>query len=153
MTQFKSLQYALFSTSFVEILGGVFFLLTSAYILRDKSKVEAAIAGKCYAVPSLENISIASISHAFFSFIFSIHSLHIYPTPGTSSNTPALTKQALIESEVTHLQQIFHFVFGFRCLKYPITNHSTIRFAFCSNWDRDDEASPNSDTYIHTHSH
>lgn len=44
--QFKSLQYALFSTSFVEVLGGVFFLLTSAYILRDKSKVEAAIAGK-----------------------------------------------------------------------------------------------------------
>lgn len=46
VTQFKSLQYALFSTSFVEVLGGVFFLLTSAYIIRDKSKVEAAIAGK-----------------------------------------------------------------------------------------------------------
>lgn len=44
--QFKSLQYALFSTSFVEVLGGVFFLLTSAYILRDKAKVEAAVAGK-----------------------------------------------------------------------------------------------------------
>lgn len=46
MTKFKALQYALFTTSFVEILGGVFFLITAAYILKDKAKVEEAIAGK-----------------------------------------------------------------------------------------------------------
>ena len=45
-TKFKALQYALFSTSFVEILGGVFFLITAGYILRDKSKAEKAVFGK-----------------------------------------------------------------------------------------------------------
>lgn len=44
--QFKSLQYSLFSTSFVEVLGGVFFLVTAAYILKDKSTVDRAVAGK-----------------------------------------------------------------------------------------------------------
>ncbi|XP_037041288.1 protein spinster isoform X3 [Bradysia coprophila] len=43
-TRFKALQYALFSTCFVEILGGVFFLCTAAYILRDKAKAERAVA-------------------------------------------------------------------------------------------------------------
>lgn len=44
--QFKSLQYALFVTCFVEIIGGVFFLITSIYILDDKRKVEEAISCK-----------------------------------------------------------------------------------------------------------
>nr|XP_019547728.2 protein spinster isoform X2 [Aedes albopictus] len=43
--QFRALQYALFSTSFVEIIGGVFFLLTAMYILRDRRNVERAVAG------------------------------------------------------------------------------------------------------------
>lgn len=42
--QFRALQYALFSTSFVEIIGGVFFLLTAMYILRDRRNVERAVA-------------------------------------------------------------------------------------------------------------
>lgn len=46
--QFQSLQYALFVTCFVEIIGGVFFLITSIYILSDKKKVEEAISGECY---------------------------------------------------------------------------------------------------------
>lgn len=46
LIEFKSLQYSLFSTSFIEVLGGIFFLFTSAYIIRDKLKVEQAIAGK-----------------------------------------------------------------------------------------------------------
>lgn len=44
--EFKSLQYALFSTCFVEILGGFFFLVTAFYIVEDKRKVEKAIHGK-----------------------------------------------------------------------------------------------------------
>lgn len=44
--QFKALQYSLFSTSFVEVLGGVFFLVTAVYILRDRSNVERAVAGE-----------------------------------------------------------------------------------------------------------
>lgn len=44
--QFQSLQYALFVTCFIEILGGVFFLLTSIYILGDKKKVEEEVSGK-----------------------------------------------------------------------------------------------------------
>lgn len=45
-TQFKALQYSLFSTSFVEVLGGVFFFICAAYILKDKKTVEQAVAGK-----------------------------------------------------------------------------------------------------------
>lgn len=43
--QFKALQYALFSTSFVEVLGGVFFLLTAAYVLKDRANVDRVVAG------------------------------------------------------------------------------------------------------------
>lgn len=42
--QFRALQYALFSTSFVEVIGGVFFLLTAMYILRDRRNVERVVA-------------------------------------------------------------------------------------------------------------
>ncbi|XP_038210127.1 protein spinster isoform X3 [Zerene cesonia] len=42
--QFRALQYALFVTCFVEVIGGVFFLLTALYIVRDKLKVDRAIA-------------------------------------------------------------------------------------------------------------
>ncbi|XP_013186865.1 protein spinster isoform X1 [Amyelois transitella] len=42
--QFRSLQYALFVTCFVEVIGGVFFLLTAMYIVKDKQKVDRAIA-------------------------------------------------------------------------------------------------------------
>jgi MFS transporter, Spinster family, sphingosine-1-phosphate transporter len=45
-TQFKALQYSLFSTSFVEVLGGVFFLLTAVYILKDRANVDRAVAGE-----------------------------------------------------------------------------------------------------------
>lgn len=43
--QFKALQYSLFTTSFVEVLGGIFFLLTAAYILKDRANVDRAVAG------------------------------------------------------------------------------------------------------------
>lgn len=42
--QFKALQYALFSTSFVEVLGGVFFLITAAYVLKDRANVDRVVA-------------------------------------------------------------------------------------------------------------
>ncbi|KAM3965083.1 lysolipid transporter protein spinster isoform 2-T2 [Aphomia sociella] len=42
--QFRSLQYALFVTCFVEVLGGIFFLLTAIYIVKDKQTVDRAIA-------------------------------------------------------------------------------------------------------------
>lgn len=45
-TKFKALQYSLFTTSFVEVIGGLFFLITAAYILRDKAKAEKAVSGK-----------------------------------------------------------------------------------------------------------
>ncbi|XP_041979206.1 protein spinster isoform X4 [Aricia agestis] len=44
LVEFRSLQYALFVTCFVEILGGLFFFLTAIYIVKDKLKVERAIA-------------------------------------------------------------------------------------------------------------
>ncbi|XP_052893687.1 protein spinster isoform X2 [Anopheles moucheti] len=43
LIKFRALQYALFSTCFVEILGGVFFLITAIYIDRDRARVEAVV--------------------------------------------------------------------------------------------------------------
>ncbi|CAH1116879.1 unnamed protein product [Phaedon cochleariae] len=45
LAKFKSLQYALFSTCFVEVIGGLFFLITAFYIIQDKHKVEQAVNG------------------------------------------------------------------------------------------------------------
>lgn len=45
---FKSLQYALFTTCFVEVIGGFFFLITALYVLRDKMLVDQAITGMCF---------------------------------------------------------------------------------------------------------
>lgn len=44
--QFHSLQYALFTTNFVEVLGGLFFLFTALYIVRDKENAERELAGE-----------------------------------------------------------------------------------------------------------
>jgi hypothetical protein len=41
------LQYSLFMTCFVEVIGGFFFLLTSLYITWDRRQAEKAIAGRC----------------------------------------------------------------------------------------------------------
>ncbi|XP_052895832.1 uncharacterized protein LOC128303019 [Anopheles moucheti] len=41
--KFRALQYALFSSCFVEIFGGVFFLITAIYIDRDRARVEAVV--------------------------------------------------------------------------------------------------------------
>ncbi|XP_054274582.1 protein spinster-like isoform X2 [Macrosteles quadrilineatus] len=43
--QFHSLQYALFTTNFVEVLGGLFFLFTALYIQQDKEIAERELAG------------------------------------------------------------------------------------------------------------
>lgn len=45
-TAFESLQYSLFSTTFVEVLGGVFFLLTACFIINDRRKADRASQGK-----------------------------------------------------------------------------------------------------------
>ncbi|XP_030379062.1 protein spinster isoform X3 [Scaptodrosophila lebanonensis] len=42
--KFEGLQYALFSTTFVEVLGGIFFLLTACYIIKDKTAAVRAVA-------------------------------------------------------------------------------------------------------------
>ena len=44
--EFRALQYSLFMTCFVEVIGGIFFFITAIYIVRDKLKVDRAIAGK-----------------------------------------------------------------------------------------------------------
>jgi nitrate reductase NapE component len=44
--EFKALQYALFTTCFVEIVGAFFFLVNALYILEDKHKVDKAIQGE-----------------------------------------------------------------------------------------------------------
>jgi len=44
--EFYSLQYAMFLTMFVEVLGALFFFLTALHIQKDKALVDLAIAGK-----------------------------------------------------------------------------------------------------------
>ncbi|XP_070523726.1 protein spinster isoform X2 [Cardiocondyla obscurior] len=44
--EFHSLQYAMFLTMFVEILGALFFFFTALYIQKDKALVDLAIADK-----------------------------------------------------------------------------------------------------------
>uniref|UniRef100_A0A1Y1LFH6 Major facilitator superfamily (MFS) profile domain-containing protein n=1 Tax=Photinus pyralis TaxID=7054 RepID=A0A1Y1LFH6_PHOPY len=51
LIDFKALQYAIFTTCFVEVIGGVFFLITAMYIVKDRLKVEHAV--KDVAVPSV----------------------------------------------------------------------------------------------------
>ncbi|XP_050311311.1 protein spinster isoform X3 [Anthonomus grandis grandis] len=41
--EFKALQYALFTTCFIEVIGALFFLLNALYIVEDKEKVDRAI--------------------------------------------------------------------------------------------------------------
>ncbi|CAD7015451.1 unnamed protein product [Ceratitis capitata] len=43
---FRALQYSLFSTSFVEVLGAVFFFLTAIYIIKDKRRAMRATFGE-----------------------------------------------------------------------------------------------------------
>lgn len=43
---FHSLQYALFTTSFVEVLGGFFFLFTALYIEQDKQNADRELTGQ-----------------------------------------------------------------------------------------------------------
>jgi len=44
--EFRSLQYAMFLTMFVEVIGALFFFLTALHIQKDKALVDLAIAGK-----------------------------------------------------------------------------------------------------------
>lgn len=46
LNAFKALQYALFITCFVEVIGGLFFLVNALFIVEDREKVERAIHGK-----------------------------------------------------------------------------------------------------------
>jgi len=41
---FKSLEYALFVVLFIEVLGGLFFLANSWYLVGDRQKAQRAIA-------------------------------------------------------------------------------------------------------------
>lgn len=45
LIEFRSLQYALFITIFVEILGALFFFFTALYIEKDKALVELTVTG------------------------------------------------------------------------------------------------------------
>ena len=48
LVEFRSLQYSLFITCFVEVLGGVFFLLTALYIVHDKAEAEREVSGNLH---------------------------------------------------------------------------------------------------------
>ncbi|XP_073848477.1 lysolipid transporter protein spinster isoform X3 [Musca autumnalis] len=62
LTKFEALQYALFSTCFVEVLGGIFFLITAAFIISDKRKASQAIRDGHQAVPNHAPVDIDEIS-------------------------------------------------------------------------------------------
>ncbi|KAI8036373.1 hypothetical protein M5D96_010966 [Drosophila gunungcola] len=43
--QFEGLQYALFSTTFVEVVGGIFFMITACFIIKDKYNATRGLQG------------------------------------------------------------------------------------------------------------
>lgn len=45
IVNFHSLQYALFITSFVEVLGAVFFFFAASHIVKDKEQAETETPG------------------------------------------------------------------------------------------------------------
>lgn len=45
VVRFRSLQYALFTTCFVEVLGGLFFLLTALHVVEDRAAAERHLQG------------------------------------------------------------------------------------------------------------
>ncbi|KAK0097063.1 hypothetical protein PV326_003402 [Microctonus aethiopoides] len=54
--EFRCLQYSLFVTIFIEVLGGLFFFLTALYIEKDKAMVELTIAeATCAETALLDN--------------------------------------------------------------------------------------------------
>lgn len=93
---FQSLQYSLFVTLFITILGGGFFLICSLYVVQDKKDADAATKGKigAYLHRLLSTISLQptyfSILELFFG-VFSyclltsrLASKYIYYGPTTS---------------------------------------------------------------------
>ena len=62
LVNFRSLQYALFITIFVEVVGALFFFLTALYIEKDKSLVDLTLAGKKEAPPEKPENTIFSIT-------------------------------------------------------------------------------------------
>ncbi|KAH8232784.1 hypothetical protein KR026_000252 [Drosophila bipectinata] len=58
--QFEGLQYALFSTSFVEVLGGIFFLITACFIIKDRQKASQGKATQIHAPIQRSSHALAS---------------------------------------------------------------------------------------------
>ena len=54
---YASLQYSFFSNSGVEVMGGVLFLLTAVWIVRDKLACETAVSGERWHAGDSPNIS------------------------------------------------------------------------------------------------
>jgi len=59
--QFEGLQYALFSTSFVEVLGGIFFIFTACFIIKDKYNATRGLQGKLNGLDSDLNAPFSTI--------------------------------------------------------------------------------------------
>lgn len=47
LDNFTSLQYAVVVCVFVEILGGILFLISAAYLVKDKAKATRVMLGEC----------------------------------------------------------------------------------------------------------
>ena len=45
---FKALQYSLFISVIIEVVGAFFFFATAWYLVEDKARVDRAVAGWCY---------------------------------------------------------------------------------------------------------
>nr|NP_725532.1 spinster, isoform B [Drosophila melanogaster]AAG43825.1 spinster type I [Drosophila melanogaster]AAM70951.1 spinster, isoform B [Drosophila melanogaster] len=58
--QFEGLQYALFSTSFVEVLGGIFFIFTACFIIKDKYNATRGLQGDQGAQAVRSSVALAS---------------------------------------------------------------------------------------------
>lgn len=72
--EFRSLQYALFTTSFVEVLGGLFFLLTALHVVKDREAAERQLQGKDLGILKRKGVlwkNNTTKIYVFYFFIFS----------------------------------------------------------------------------------
>ena len=61
--QFQAMQYSLFTNCGVELLGGVLFLITAIYIVRDKLACESAASGNIIMSNSSKRGDLALATH------------------------------------------------------------------------------------------
>lgn len=133
----------------MEILGGVFFLITAAYILKDKAKVEEAIAGKNKKINPSQSYHFASHKkHNYFPWIiFVVLYTGVHIELSDSSTTEKITFLAddwetnaikIYFENQEHFENWVHFILIpiQICIESKPMNFESMWFSFLSHVQR-----------------